>query len=207
MKNVFKYSILFLCFFCQTIQSQQDSTALRKLSSFAKKINTFSKEYPQEKVYLHFDNTAYYLSETLWFKGYVVTAAGNALSPLSKTLYVELVSPEGNILETKKLKIENGQCHSDIKLPTSSSFAGFYEVRAYTRFMLNWEKEYLFSRVFPVYDKPVEEGFYRHIITERSPSQKVPQIRKEFEQKGNIAMSFYPEGGNLVKGLKSKVAF
>jgi len=207
MKRTQKYLILSLCFISQFAIAQTDTIALQKLKSFAKKINTFSKEYPQEKVYLHFDNTAYYLSETLWFKGYVVTAAGNALSPLSNTLYVELISPEGNILETKKLKIEDGQCHGDIKLPTSSSFAGFYEVRAYTRFMLNWDKEYLFSRVFPVYDKPVEEGLYRHIITERSPAQRVPNMRKEYEQKGNLAMSFFAEGGNLVAGLKSKVAF
>jgi len=199
--------ILFFCLIGQFAMAQTDTIALQKLKSFVKKINTFSKEYPQEKVYLHFDNTAYYLSETLWFKGYVVTAAGNALSPLSKTLYVELVSPEGNILETKKLKIENGQCSGDIQLPTSSSFAGFYEVRAYTRFMLNWDKEYLFSRVFPVYDKPVEEGSYNHIITERSPAQRIPQTRKEYEQKGGLVMSFYPEGGNLVAGIKSKVAF
>ena len=28
--------------------------------------------FPQEKVYLHFDNTSYYLGETMWFKAYVV---------------------------------------------------------------------------------------------------------------------------------------
>src|ERR1035437_8550348 len=109
MKRTKKYLILSLCLIGQFAMAQTDTIALQKFKSFAKKINTFSKEYPQEKVYLHFDNTAYYLSETLWFKGYVVTAAGNALSPLSKTLYVELVSPDGNVLETKKLKIENGQ--------------------------------------------------------------------------------------------------
>src|ERR1035437_4910595 len=117
----------------------QDSTAIRKIASYSRLFSTFSTKYPQEKVYLHFDNSAYFLGETLFFKAYVVTADRNALSQLSKTLYVELISPEGNILETKKIMIENGQCHGEFKILTTK-FAGFYEVRAYTRFMLNFDQ-------------------------------------------------------------------
>jgi hypothetical protein len=184
----------------------QDSTAIRKIASFSRHFSTFSTDYPQEKVYLHFDNSTYFLGETLFFKAYVVTADRNALSQLSKTLYVELVSPEGNILETKKLKIENGQCHGEFKILTTK-FAGFYEVRAYTRFMLNFDQQYTFSRVFPVYDKPKVEGEYKKVITERAPSQRLPQHRKEFNQKETLNISFFPEGGNLITGLKSKVAY
>ncbi|MDP4271334.1 MAG: carboxypeptidase-like regulatory domain-containing protein, partial [Bacteroidota bacterium] len=178
-----------------------------KLTSFTQHFATFAKDYPQEKVYLHFDNTAYFLGETMWFKAYVVTAERNGLSSLSKTLYTELVTPEGNIVSTKKYKIENGQCHGEFQLP-DSMYSGFYEVRAYTRYMLNQEKEYLFSRVFPVYEKPKKAGEYNlRKIRERYYSQRVPGQRKVYEQKGSLSMTFYPEGGNLVVGLKSKVAF
>ncbi len=178
-----------------------------RLNSFTQHFATFAREYPQEKAYLHFDNTAYFLGETIWFKAYVVTAERNNLSPLSKTLYTELVTPEGNIVTTKKFKIENGQCHGEFQLP-DSMYSGFYEVRAYTRYMLNQEKEYLFSRVFPVYEKPKKAGEYNlRKIRERYYSQRVPGQRKVYEQKGALMMTFYPEGGNLVIGLKSKVAF
>ena len=93
----------------------QDSTAIRKITAYSKQFSTFSTDYPQEKVYLHFDNSAYFLGETLFFKAYVVTAGRNALSQLSKTLYVELVSPEGNILETKKLKMKTGNVMASSK--------------------------------------------------------------------------------------------
>jgi len=202
----FSKLILSITFLTGMNLQAQDSTAIRKIAAYSKHFSTFSTDYPQEKVYLHFDNSAYFLGETLFFKAYVVTADRNALSQLSKTLYVELVSPEGNILETKKLKIENGQCHGEFKI-ISTKFAGFYEVRAYTRYMLNFDQSTIFSRVLPVYDKPIAEGDYKHVITERAPSQRIPNIRKENGQKENLSISFFPEGGNLVTGLKSKLAF
>jgi len=197
--------LIFICFFGINIQAQ-DSTAIRKITAFSKHFSTFSNDYPQEKVYLHFDNSSYFLGETLWFKAYVVKADRHGLSQLSKVLYLELITPEGNVIETKKFKIENGQCHGDFKFPTTR-FAGFFEVRAYTRYMLNFDPDNIFSRVFPLYDKPSEEGIYKRAITERALSQRVPQLRKEYAQKENINLTFFPEGGNLVTGLKSKIAF
>ena len=197
--------LIFICFFGINIQAQ-DSTAIRKITAFSKHFSTFSNDYPQEKVYLHFDNSSYFLGETLWFKAYVVKADRHGLSQLSKILYVELITPEGNVVETKKFKIENGQCNGDFKFPTTR-FAGFFEVRAYTRYMLNFDPDNIFSRVFPLYDKPSEEGIYKRAITERALSQRVPQVRKEYSQKENINLTFFPEGGNLVTGLKSKIAF
>lgn len=38
--------------------------------------------------------------------------------------------------------------------------SGFYEVRAYTRGMLNFGDDCVFSRVFPVYDEPEKDGNY-----------------------------------------------
>ena len=198
--------ILAILFLIVVKAEAQDSTAIRKIKAYSKQFAAFSNSYPQEKVYLHFDNSAYFLGETLLFKAYLVSADRNGLSQYSKTLYVELVTPEGNIIDTKKFKIENGQCHGDFSFPTTK-YAGFYEIRAYTRYMLNFDKNNIFSRVFPVYDAPLEEGDYKHIITERVPSQRIPQIRKEYEQKENLNMSFFPEGGNLINGIKSKVAF
>ena len=167
-----------MCLFVIQTAQAQDSLTLRKLNNYTKNFINFAKDYPQEQVYLHFDNTAYYLDETIWFKAYVVKSDRNSLSDISKILYVELVGAEGNILETKKLKIENGQCHGDFKLNTFN-YAGFYEVRAYTRCMLNFGTQNYFSRVFPIYDKPIKDGEYIPLTTGRLPSQRIPQLRPE----------------------------
>ncbi|MDD3322730.1 MAG: hypothetical protein PHS59_14925 [Paludibacter sp.] len=198
--------LLLLLLLSGSLLGQQDSTIL-KLNKFVDNIEKFNFLYPQEKVYLHFDNTAYYRGETIWFKSYVVTAENNMLSPLSKVLYVELLTPEGDILETKKLKIENGQAHGEFTLK-DSLYSGFYEVRAYTKCMLNFDENGIFSRVFPVYDKPRVEGVYSSkTMTVRPKTKRVLSYREKTEKLDKIDISFYPEGGNLVYGLSNKIAF
>ena len=50
-------------------------------------INHFNRLCPQEKVYLHFDNTAYFQGETIWFSATVVKATDGTVAD-SKVLYV-----------------------------------------------------------------------------------------------------------------------
>jgi len=198
-------SFLLLILMIQPV-SAQDSTAFQKIKSLSEKFVLFSKSYPQEKVYLHFDNTSYYLGESIWFKAYAVSAGKNSLSNISKILYVELLNAEGYVLETKKLKLEKGECHSDFKL-NKTNYGGFYEVRAYTRYMLNFGSANYFSRIFPIYDSPKITGEYKTVITDRLNSQSIPKLRPNESQKGQLSLSFYPEGGSLVQHILSKVAF
>ena len=88
----------------------------------------------------------------MWFAAYVVTAPQLRPTQMSKVL-CELLTPEGRIVETKKLKIEEGRCHNGFELSPAQLSPVFIEVRAYTRVMLNWEDSY-FSRVFPVLISP-----------------------------------------------------
>ena len=70
-------------------------------------IMQFDSIWPQEKVFLHFDNTGYFEGETIWFKAYVVNAS-NLQRSSSGVLYVDLLSPTGILLQQKKLKIVDG---------------------------------------------------------------------------------------------------
>jgi hypothetical protein len=182
------------------------------LRAFVSNIQAFSYIYPQEKVYLHFDNTGYFLDETIWFKAYIFNAHTLRSDTLSRVLYVELLNPLGKILETKKLKIENGQCHGNFQLtPFNYDYlAGFYEIRAYTRWMLNFGSEIIFSRVMPVYNPPQEEGNYS-TATMNNPTDingfNFKNHRESKEKRKAVNIEFYPEGGNLVAGLNSLIAF
>lgn len=74
--------------------------------------------------------------------------------------------------------------------------------------MLNQVEDCIFSRVFPIYEKPAKEGDYNvGRIKEQSFEQKLPDMRKVSGQKESLSLTFYPEGGNLVAGLSSRVAF
>ncbi len=176
------------------------------LLSLSSAMTAVSRPSQQEKVYLHFDNTAYFLGETIWFKAYVVQTGGHTTSKFSKTLYVELISPHGVAIELKKIKLTDGK--GDGYFALNTSLAGFYQIRAYTRFVLNQGDDAPFSRVFACYDKPNYTGDYQDRTMMSLPrSQALPNSRIKSEKEGTFNLSFFPEGGHMVEGLNSRVAF
>ena len=188
------WAFTFSCF----AQTPTDSAALRALQ--------VGYILPPERVYLHFDNTAYFLGETIWFKAFVTSNNDDRPTTLSRVLYVEFVAPEGYVVKTNKYKIgDDGTCNGEIYMDPLY-LSGYYEVRAYTRYMLNWGDEAIFSRVFPVFDK-VNNGDWglRNIL------DRERKIFKDGRWKDNsdnrIGLTFYPESGHLVNGIESRVAY
>ena len=188
---------------------QKSDSELNNLSPLIQALQDFSNNIPHEKVYLHFDNTSYYQSDPIWFKCYV-TSAQHQLSDLSKTLYVELLNPGGEIVDQRILKIENGQCHGNFTLEHLPFYSGFYEVRAYTKYMLNFGDDIIFSRLLPVFDKPKEESNFEEknmLKYTRWGIRNYPMKREPPEREKKVNLRFFPEGGNLVQGVASRVAF
>lgn len=183
---------------------------------------------PQEMVFVHMDNTCYFLGDTLFYKAYVQRSDTGKPSDLSEVLYVELLNQDGYLVERQVLRLKGGQANSSFCLE-DTLYAGFYELRAYTRWQLNFgrkehphnqymnrwflKKEYakeyfvdydkLYSRVFPVYDKPQEPGeFYRDMT--------VRPLRRDYKDEKvskKPIVSLFPEGGNLISGTIQRVAF
>ncbi len=162
---------------------------------------------PQEKVYLHFDNTSYYQGDKIWFKAYIVLAPTNEATPLSQTLHVELLTPGGKVIDKQVLKITNGQCHGDFTLNQLPFYSGFYEIRAYTRYMRNFGDDIVFSRVFPVFDRPKKEGDYTQCRIMKNSDARYGTSRPVTRDEQNFGIRFYPEGGYLIAGLPTRVAF
>ena len=174
---------------------------------FAETANRFNRVFPQEKVYLHLDNTGYFMGETMWMKAYMVRTDKDSLGSLSRVLYVELVDPFGEVVKSQKLKVENGMAHGDMEL-TGLLTSGFYELRAYTRYMLNWGDDAIFSRVIPIFNAAPKPGEYDHPkIDDGVKSRFRPDTRSKEGESRRLNARFYPEGGHLVAGLRNRVAF
>ncbi len=195
-------------------------TAEQRLSGYASNMMRFSELCTQEKVYLQFDNTSYYTGETIWFKAYVVNASDNRRAP-SKVLYVDFLSPGGEILKSLKLPVVAGQVDGSFSLNDASTAharelrgvlpyrSGFYEIRAYTAYMLNFPEEMIFRRVLPVFEKPEKDGNYygeKPVINEVKDDE-LERFRKLPDAIRGIDVTFYPEGGHLVTGVPNRVAF
>lgn len=128
--------VIVLEIFCKTacLSRAQERDDVLPLLEKAARVQQFNLLYPQEKVYLHFDNTGYFIGETIWIKAYVVRADTGKPTDLSGVLYVELLNAAGDVVERRKLEVEEGQARGDIRLDKLLP-SGFYEVRAYTRYM------------------------------------------------------------------------
>ena len=218
LKRVLTYCLLFLAIW--NIPCKAAPATIDSLRKFAGNIHQFNAIFPQEKVYLQFDNTSYYTGETIWFKAFV-TSASDLSRAKSKVLYVDLVSPAGEVLQQQKLMIVAGQADGSMSLVDVSTAqardkrgmleypSGFYEIRAYTSYMLNFDESIVFSRVFAVFEKPRKEGdFYESNPTIRlRKTDNNTDKRPKTEKTHDINCSFYPEGGHLIIGKPCRVAF
>lgn len=164
---------------------------------------TFANNFPREKAYLHFDNTSYYVGDTIWFKAYVTLAEKQTFSLISRPLYVELVDQTGHIADKQIIKLTQGEGNGQFILP-HSMLSGYYEVRAYTRWMLAFNEPQYFSRTFPIYQLSNSDKLERS-ITIYELSSSMENRPSETEEKLNVR--FFPEGGQLVEGVTSQVAF
>ncbi|MBR1683317.1 MAG: hypothetical protein IJ700_08220 [Bacteroidaceae bacterium] len=206
----------------------QTTAAPTTLEGWADRLTRFGNAIPQEKVFVHLDNTCYFLGDTIWYAAYTRRTDKDLPSNVSRVLYVELLNQDGFLVERQLVEMKGGRGHGNFVL-LDTLYAGYYELRAYTRWQLNWgvtEKEHsigaedwfynaamakeyyrdydkLYSRVFPVYDKPLEPGDYYRDMTTRP-------LRRYFKSgapEPQLVLSLFPEGGHVVAGLPCRVAF
>ena len=142
----------------------------------------------QEKVYVHTDRSYYVCGDILWFKAYITNAASNKPLSLSKVAYVEILNNQHLPVLQGKIAVKNGTGSGSFSLPLSLE-SGNYELRAYTNWMKNDSADHYFKKIVTIVN-----------TTENLD----PAIRKSNVE---YDAQFFPEGGNLVNGLNSVVAF
>ncbi len=221
---LFRYlTTLFLTVCCGCIFGQDSA-----LQEYAQRLQAFGKTLPQEHIYVHMDNNCYYLGDTIYYKAYIRRSDSGKPSNISGVLYAELLNHDGYLVKRQMLEVKDGEAVGSIALH-DTLYSGYYELRAYTRWQLNWgvrehkhsrfaEKYFfskkmardyyrdydkLYSRVFPVYDKPQTPGEYFPDMTLRPLSRHFRDNDKE----NTVKISFYPEGGGLVAGTHQRVAW
>lgn len=198
---------ILICFICLSALFPASTYAETPDSIFARyfrNAQNFADAYPREKVSLHFDNTSYYLGDTIWFKAYAVTSEQNQPTTISKPLYVELLDQLGNVVERQIIQLADGEGHGQMVL-NNSFFTGYYEMRAYTKWMLAFDHPSCFSRTLPVYRKRLSDDETPRSIATYRMDDSMKQRPKDKGKK--FTVRFFPEGGQLVRGVSSVVAF
>ena len=151
-----------------------------------------------EKAYLHFDKPYYAAGDTIYFKAYVTDGARHELTAWSEVLNAELINSRGNIARAIKLQLTNGLGWGTFVLADTLS-GGNYHVRAYTNWMRNAGSDYFFDQAITIGSTSgtkVPEG---GSVAAKSKQAPVAVLNKSDVQ-------FLPESGNLLAGVKTKIA-
>ncbi|HEX6223864.1 MAG TPA: hypothetical protein VFZ52_05615, partial [Chryseolinea sp.] len=160
----------------------------KELDTLKNRFDYYRINFPQEKVYAHLSQNVYLTGETVWFKIYYVDGVLHRPLNTSKVAYIEILDRENRAVAHAKVSLKDGEGNGAIFLPASIT-SGNYTVRAYTQWMKNFSPEFFFHKTITIINS------FRKL-----ESEKVT-VSKRFQAQ------FFPEGGELVYDLKSKVAF
>jgi len=158
------------------------------LNNLQKQFNDYQQQAAQEKLFVHTDKDFFLAGEIIWFKVYAVNAQTSKPSGISKVAYIEVVDGDKKPVLQAKIRLAMGSGNGSFQLPTSVR-SGSYTVRAYTNWMKNFSADLYFN-------KPVS------IVNTFKPLDV-----KQPADTGKYDIQFFPEGGNLVNGIQSKVGF
>jgi hypothetical protein len=176
-------SILMMCF-CILLSCTNTFGQLENIE------NSYSKDQSnlQEKIFVHTDRTFYLCGEIIWFKAYLANALNNEPLSLSKVAYIEILDKTNLPVLQAKIAIKDGVGSGSFLLPFSIS-SGNYKLRAYTNWMKNFSSEHYFNKNISI------------INTTRNLDSAI------VHESVTCSASFFPEGGALVNGLESEIAF
>ncbi|HQR91809.1 MAG TPA: hypothetical protein PLZ97_00615 [Sediminibacterium sp.] len=144
----------------------------------------YRSNFQQEKVHIHFDKTVYNKGETVWFKAYIM--AGDSLSDYSRNFYLDIYSDSGTLIKHTVHPIFESSARGSFDIPQQYREQVIH-VKAYTRWMLNFDKDLLFL-------KDIQ-------IAQANASSSAKKIT------AFASLKLFPEGGDLIAGLESNVAF
>ncbi|GAB4017985.1 Plug domain-containing protein [Spirosoma koreense] len=168
-------------------RSQDDDFTKRLVTLF----QAYSRQHPTEKVYVQTDRDVYLTGETIWLKGYIFNGTTHEADTVSRVLYVDLVEPQAKRVRLR-VQLRATDSYAPGQLTLSDSLpSGTYELRAYTNFMRNDPEAYFFTRSLLVLG-----------------NSDVPSTAKVSRSAApQVDVQFLPEGGQLVEGIESRVAY
>jgi len=164
------------------------NSSAQTINQIQSSFDNYNKYAVQEKIYAHTDKGSYMTGELIWFKLYVVDGSTNRPLNLSKVAYVDVLDNSQLAIIQTKIELKNGVGSGSIYIPVTTG-NGNYKFRAYTNWMKNFSPEYYFEKKLTIVNPQI------------APPPMIAANPNDFD------IQFFPEGGNLVSGLTSKVGF
>ncbi len=142
----------------------------------------------EERLYVHSDKEIYTAGEIAWVRVYAIDALTHHPVNRSKVSYVEIIDINNKPVAQGKIEMNGDGGSGSFYLPLSIP-TGNYTLRAYTNVM----------------KRTGNQDFFEKIITIINTVKYVPPATVTPVE--TVTVQFFPEGGSLVAGLESLVAF
>ena len=147
-------------------------------------IESYANQYSPERIYIHYDKSGYSAGETIWFKAYMMSEVIPADE--SKTLYIDWIDDKGNLLVHAVSPMVEAVTNGQFEIPAEYKGKSLH-VRAYTKWMLNFDSAFLYNKEIPVLTKD--------------------RTAADTKTKAIPSIFFFPEGGDIIAGISNKIAF
>lgn len=99
----------------------------------------------KEKIYIQASHSFFKPGDELYFKIYVVNARAQTPSPVSMSVYTEIISPSGTVVQKQQYRVDNGYAEGSFNF-TEEAVGGVYKIRAYTSWMQNENETSYFTK-------------------------------------------------------------
>jgi hypothetical protein len=138
---------------------------------------------PRESLYLHLNKSSYLRGENLWFQGYAYNRQTKQLHSEVRNVELRIYNDQGNMLDKQLLLCIGGRFSGQIEID-STYIDGNYYLKAETNWMKNFKEDYAHVQQFEIIGS--------------KPSGKKSESKA-------YDLQILPEGGHLVRGIKSRI--
>lgn len=149
----------------------------------------------QDMLYLLPNKDVYETCEDMWFKAWLFDRVQMSLSDRSATLYLRMYSPTDSIVWSEMYPIKGGRCDGHVYIGDSWQ-DGEYRIEGYTK------SSFCNNGTTAVYPRKVM------VVNRISQLDSLAASLAEADSlQGGFVLRVFPEGGDLIYGISSKVAF
>lgn len=173
-----KTIFLLFFFFGLAINAQEDSEVLDAYEDYT--------EAAREVVYMHLNKSTYIKGESIGFTAYVMDKKDKKPSQLTTNLYVSIEDENKNVIKQKLIRVDDGVASNSFEVDSLFS-SGYYNVKAYTNWMLNFNEQNHYVESVRIINPETDE----YIEQERIEN--------------TIDAQFLPESGHLLNGVINNV--
>ncbi len=157
-------------------------------AGLAHDLDQYRSQRIREKIFVHTDKDSYLAGEICWYKLYVVEAGDHRPLDLSKVAYLEWLDKDNKAVLQAKIGLSDGRGDGSLYLPLALR-SGNYKLRAYTSWMKNYGADWFFEKALTIINSR---------RSAEAPAAPPPP---------RYTVDLFPEGGNLVENIASKIAF